>query len=43
LKLSGTHQPLVYAGDVNILSGSEHNVKKNVAALVVASEENGLK
>jgi hypothetical protein len=33
---------LVYAGDVNILGGSEHNVKKNAAALLVAREENGL-
>ena len=27
LKLNGTHQVLVYAGDVNILGGSIHTVK----------------
>jgi hypothetical protein len=27
LKLNGTHQLLVYAGDVNILGGSVHNSK----------------
>ena len=29
LKLSGTHQLLAYADDVNILTGSVHTVKKN--------------
>jgi hypothetical protein len=29
LKLSGTHQFLVYADDVNILGGSIHSIKKN--------------
>ena len=28
LKLSGTHQLLVYADDVNILGGSIHNYKR---------------
>jgi len=42
MKLNGTHQLLVYAGDVNILGGSEHNIKKNTAALVDASKETGL-
>jgi len=42
MKLNGTHQLLVYAGDVNILGVSEHNIKKNTAALVVASKETGL-
>jgi len=28
LKLNGTHQPLVYAYDVNILGGSVHAVQK---------------
>jgi hypothetical protein len=29
LKLSGTHQLLVYADDVNMLGGSVHTIKKN--------------
>jgi len=37
LKLSGTHLLLVYADPVNILGGSVHSIKKNAAALVVAS------
>jgi hypothetical protein len=28
LKLNGTHQPLVYADDVNILGDSVHTTKK---------------
>ena len=42
LKLSGTHQLLVYADDVNILGGSVHTVKKNAEALIVARKETGL-
>jgi hypothetical protein len=42
LKLNSTHQLLVYTDDVNILGGSIHTVKKNTAALVVASKETGL-
>jgi len=42
LKLNSTHQHLVYAGDVNILGVSIHNIKENAEALVVASKENGL-
>jgi len=42
LKLNGAHQLLVYAGDVNILGGSMHYIKKNTEALVDASKENGL-
>jgi pectate lyase len=42
LKLNGTHQLLVYAADVNILSESVHALKKNTEALVVASKEIGL-
>jgi len=30
LKLNGTHQLLVYAGDVNILGRSVHTVQKNI-------------
>ena len=43
LKLSGTHQLLVYADDVNVLGGSVHIIKENAEALVVASKEIGLK
>jgi hypothetical protein len=37
LKFSGTH-----TGDVSILAGSVHTIKKNVEALIVASKEIGL-
>jgi hypothetical protein len=39
LKLSGTHQLLVYANDVNILGGSIHSIKKNAEDLMIASKE----
>jgi hypothetical protein len=39
LKLNGTHQLLLYAGDVNILGGSVHAIKKNTEASVVASKD----
>ena len=42
LKLNGTHQPLAYADDVNILGGSIHNLKENAEALVAATREIGL-
>jgi hypothetical protein len=42
LKLNGAHQLLVYTDDVNMLGGSIHTIKKNTAALVVASKETGL-
>jgi hypothetical protein len=42
LKLSGTHQLLVYADDVNILGGSVHTIRKYTIALVFASTEIGL-
>jgi hypothetical protein len=42
LKLDGTHQLLVYADDVNILSGSIRTVKKNTEAVVAASKKIGL-
>ena len=42
MKLNGTHQLLAYADDVNILGGSEHTVKENTEALVVATKEIGL-
>ena len=41
-KLSGTHQLLVCADDVNILGGSIRNIEENAEALVVASKEIGL-
>jgi hypothetical protein len=41
LKLNGAHQLLVY-GDVNILGGSVHTVRKNAEALVVTYKETGL-
>jgi sorting nexin-29 len=42
LKLSGTHNLLAYADDVNILGGSVHTVKKNAETLVAATKETGL-
>jgi len=42
LKLNGTHQLLVEADDVNILSGSIHTIKKNAELLGVARKEIGL-
>jgi len=42
LKLNGTHQLLVYAGDVNILEGSVHAMNENAESLAVASKEIGL-
>ena len=42
LKLNGTHQPLAYEDDVNILGGSVHMVKKNTETLVAAAKEIGL-
>ena len=39
LKLSGTHQLLAYADDVNILAGSIHTLKENAGALVAATRE----
>ena len=42
MKLNGTHQPLVYEDDVNIMGACVHNIKENAEALVVASKEIGL-
>jgi len=42
LKLNVTHQLLVYADDVNIMGGSEHTIKENAEALIVANKETGL-
>jgi sorting nexin-29 len=42
LKLDGTHQPLAYAEDVNILGGNIRTLKENAEALVAATMETGL-
>jgi hypothetical protein len=42
LKLNGTHQFLVYADEIKILSGSVRTVKKSTEALLVTSKEIGL-
>jgi len=42
LTLSGTHQLLAYADDVNIMGGSIHTLKENAEALVAAAREIGL-
>jgi len=42
LKLNGTHQLLVYANNVNKLSRSIHNLKKDTVACAVAIMEIGL-
>jgi len=42
LKLSGTHQLMAYAHDVNILRGSVDTLKKNAKSLVAATKEIGL-
>jgi hypothetical protein len=39
LKLNGTHQLLAYANDINILGGSNHNLKENTLALVAATAD----
>jgi hypothetical protein len=41
LKLNATHQPFIYADDINILSGSIHTVGKT-EGLLIASKEIGL-
>jgi hypothetical protein len=42
LKLNGTHQLLVYADDMNLLSGNIDTIKKNTETLIDASKEVGL-
>jgi hypothetical protein len=37
LKLNGTHQVLVYAGDVNLLGHNRNTIKKNTHSLVELS------
>jgi hypothetical protein len=43
LKLNSKHQLLVYADDVNVISGGRiHTIKQKTEALAVASKEAGL-
>jgi hypothetical protein len=42
LKLSGTHQPLACADDVNLLGDNIDTVSKNTEPLIDASKEVGL-
>jgi hypothetical protein len=41
LRLNGTHQPLVYADDVNLLEGNTDAIKKSTAILIEATKEVG--
>lgn len=41
MKFSGTHQLLVCADDINLLSGNIHAIKKNTGASLVPSKESG--
>jgi hypothetical protein len=42
LKLNGTHQPLLYADDVNLLGDNTDTTKKNTETLTHASKKIGL-
>jgi hypothetical protein len=42
LKLNGTHQPLTYADDVNLLGDNIDTIKKNTETLIYVSEVVGL-
>jgi len=42
LKLTGTNQLLMNAGDINIVSGITYIIKTNTEALLVTSNEVGL-
>jgi hypothetical protein len=43
LKSNSTNSLVVYADDINILGRSVYTIKKNTEALVVVSQETGLK
>jgi hypothetical protein len=42
LRLNGTHQLLVYAGDANLLADNINTIKKNTETLFNTSKEVGL-
>ena len=42
MKLTDTHQLLVYADDFKILGVSVHTIKENTEALIVALRETGI-
>jgi hypothetical protein len=41
LELNGTHPPLVYADDVNLLGDNIDTIKKNTETLIGSSKEVG--
>jgi hypothetical protein len=42
LKLNGTHQPLAYSDDVNLLGDNMDTINRNTQTLIDASKEVGL-